>query len=221
MGKKEKILHCGVCDKFFPDTQPECPTCGNKNTHGKAFDYSLSFFISLLIFIFVGFFSYRLSIIISAVCFLSFILIFKKQYHLAEENGGYYTTNKTKKYVSKHVITSENAEHIMVAKKDYTQGLNTIDDFTYNLSIAWSDIPLNIVFSYVDSSKNLSIRDIQLEEVSINADGDIYFYGFCMDKLDRRYFRVDRISSRILYNDKRYFTDEFFSNVLFLDYYSL
>ncbi|MCP9269385.1 WYL domain-containing protein [Xenorhabdus sp. XENO-1] len=88
------------------------------------------------------------------------------------------------------------------------------NEFRDGLSIVWADQALSIEFSYGDLNDNRSRREVRLNEVSINADGEPYFSCFCMTASDNRTFKVKRITSKIQYAGKKYSKAEFFDDIL-------
>ncbi|WFQ80017.1 hypothetical protein PXH59_02160 [Xenorhabdus sp. SF857] len=91
------------------------------------------------------------------------------------------------------------------------------NEFRDGLSIVWADKSISIEFSYRDLSDNRSRREVLLNEVSINADGEPYFSCFCMSASDNRTFKVKRITSKIQYAGKKYSKAEFFDDILQLN----
>lgn len=81
----------------------------------------------------------------------------------------------------------------------------------------WSEAPLEISFSYEDFNGDKSRRTILLNEVLSNKFGDYYFKGYCLDRDDTRQFKLDRVKSKILYENHRYSLDDFIYDVLDID----
>ncbi|MGU9887422.1 WYL domain-containing protein [Serratia marcescens] len=104
---------------------------------------------------------------------------------------------------------------------EYKDSNSSLTDFASNLSIVWAGEQLGVEFSYRDSDGNTSRRDAYLEEVAINSFGEPYFYAYCMDKGEMRHFKVDRITSKIGHYGLTYSVNEFFSDVLGIDYKKL
>ncbi|MGV8004467.1 hypothetical protein QPK14_21040 [Photorhabdus temperata subsp. temperata] len=91
------------------------------------------------------------------------------------------------------------------------------NEFKENLSIIWADSPISLEFSYRDLNNNRSRRNVFLNEVSINSEGEPYFNCFCMNASDNRIFKVKRITSKIQYAGKKYSKEEFFNDILQLN----
>ena len=78
----------------------------------------------------------------------------------------------------------------------------------------WSGDPRLITFRYENSAGDVSLRDVNVDEISEGLHGDIYISGFCNKRLERRTFLVDRITSKIAENGQRYEPLEWASNIV-------
>jgi len=54
-----------------------------------------------------------------------------------------------------------------------------------------------IVFDYVNRKQESTRREVVLEKVKMNPEGEIYLYGFCMLRQERRNFKAERIDDTI------------------------
>lgn len=137
---------------------------------------------------------------------------------LAERKPDAWNSNIPKMDIPRTSITdahpSESAYHTEKYEDNYSLSL---DEFKDSLSIVWVEDPIDIEFSYIDSSGNRTRRCILLHEVLINKNSSPYFYGLCLDAGDFRLFKVDRITSKIKHKSERYDASDFFEDVLSLD----
>jgi hypothetical protein len=53
---------------------------------------------------------------------------------------------------------------------------------------------LRVFMKYLDSSGDLTERYVQIQELQISRDGDLYLRGFCELRNEERTFRIDRIN---------------------------
>lgn len=236
-------MHCRKCDCFFPNTEKLCPVCNSDKFNSKAGLFASFIFGSIAIFFLLCFLNPLIGLIVSTILLVSFILKTNRYYSKARSNGGYFFTEKTLKIKKKMedktnviapfshedqaVLATDDAYHIPENdsrnmgsssfnddKDDYN---DSISDFKDSLGIVWAEEPLDIEFSYIDSSGSKTRRCILLQEVLINKNSIPYFYGLCLDIGDNRIFKVDRITSKIKYRSARYDISDFFEDVLALD----
>lgn len=141
---------------------------------------------------------------------------------LAERKPDTWNTNTPRMDIPRADITEVNSSksnaangyHAEKYEDNYTLSL---DEFKDSLSIVWVEDPIDIEFSYMDSSGNRTRRCILLHEVLINKNSSPYFYGLCLDAGDFRLFKVDRVTSKIKHKSARYDASDFFEDVLSLD----
>ncbi|MBL5864320.1 hypothetical protein JBO49_27315 [Serratia fonticola] len=234
-----KIMHCRKCECYFPNTESLCPVCNSDKFNSKAGVYTSIIFGTIAIFFLLCLLNPAIGLIVTIVILVSAISITNKNYSKAHSNGGYFFTEKTLKIKKKmeaktsdtaylsHNAATDGAYHIpgYDNRKDVRYSFNddvdgyddSISDFKDSLGIVWAEDPIDIEFSYIDSSGNRTRRCILLHEVLINKNANPYFYGLCLDAGDFRLFKVDRITSKIKHKSVRYDTSGFFEDVLSLD----
>lgn len=220
-----EIMHCHKCDNYFPAGDSVCSVCGGVHLETKAKNYR-DVFLGIFLFFIAGCFlsppfSFVISLVVVFLCYFSI----RSDYKSAAENGGYYQTEKTLRYKIKHDLSCGVKSVIDATKTTVISG-RAIDNGTYfdefenDQSVIWTDAdhdePVFIEFSYRDRDGVRSRRDISLLAVSV-CGGELYFTGHCFDRGAERTFKVNRITSKILFNDAKYGKNEFIDDVLYLD----
>lgn len=117
------------------------------------------------------------------------------------------TNKKSSKKEDKSFNFELPKEEVSFYQKQATKNKYTERD-KHDFEVLWSGSE-SIEFSYRDSKGSRTRREVILNTVKQNEYGELYFYGFCMERCAIRSFRVDRIKSKILWNGKKYDVDEF------------
>ncbi|EAA7903287.1 hypothetical protein [Salmonella enterica] len=185
---------------------------------------SLLFCLAVLLFFFVvGFFIPWLGGVLLLVGFPLAFFDSLRNFKKAKNNGGYYFTDKAIKK-QKKLQELADAERIILVDDKSNHSYDSygdIDDFFESLSIVWtdhdSDDVIDIEFSYKNSIDERSRRNIILDTVSINNKNEVYLRGFDMTAEDDRTFKLKRITSKILFDGRKYSKKEFLDDVLYLD----
>lgn len=231
-------MNCSKCDCYFPSTEKICPVCGGVKFNSKLLNYTSVIFGATIFFLLLCLLSPLIGFIVIPILLVIVLSDFNKNYSNALGNGGYFLTEKTLKFKEKinHKASGLTClPHEKIGSVKFTENINktngidifshlysgnendfndSISDFKDSLGIVWTEDPLDIEFSYIDSSGNRTRRCILLHEVLINKNSDPYFYGLCFDVGDNRLFKVDRITSKIKHKSSRYEVSEFFDEVL-------
>lgn len=74
----------------------------------------------------------------------------------------------------------------------YEEEYDPFENWKRSLARVWSGrTPME--FSYHSNSSGRTRRKIELAEILKSPDGQIYLYGFCRLRNEKRYFKLDRI----------------------------
>lgn len=221
-------MHCRKCDCFFPDSEKICPVCKNDKAESKLSNYTSLALGLFVLFLFGCYFNPAISFFVVLFISVPCVLLTNKEYNQANKNNGFFFTEKTLKFKKKNnsspaIKTPHFTKSTVMpnAGMPKTSQSNTLDNFKDNLSIVWtdadSDYSILIEFSYSGFSDGMSRRNIIVTEVSVNQYFELYFIGYCLDKSDERTFKVNRITSQITFNGKKYSKEKFVDDILFLD----
>lgn len=121
---KIKVVHCQKCDCYIPSTDTNCPICGSgKYLKGKINDFFVILFSSVIIFFVVGFFIPWLGGVLLLVGFPLAFFDSLRNLKKAQNNCGYYFTDKAIKKANK---LNKNINNIIMTAKVK----NAVNDFT-------------------------------------------------------------------------------------------
>ncbi len=88
---------------------------------------------------------------------------------------------------------------------------SSLDDWKKDTTVLWEkvDAPLEIEFTYEKWDRRnenyvKEHRSVNVEEIIKDSRNDFYLYGHCLDRNDMRTFHLDRISSKIAYENRQY-----------------
>jgi hypothetical protein len=73
--------------------------------------------------------------------------------------------------------------------------LNSINQWSKNLTIVWTGEPHQLTFDYQDSEGGTSNRTVSVEEVLINDSHQFYIKGQCSNRQEQRHFNIERITN--------------------------
>ncbi|MEY0512917.1 hypothetical protein AB7315_05865 [Providencia manganoxydans] len=231
-----KIMHCSKCDCYYPkEKNIVCPACGNdKDSHTKSKHFMMIFLGFIILFSVIAFFDVALGLLVSLMVMGLYAFTVIKAYRKARRNNGYLYSKKAKNKMEafkesqsrrlerngpKKIAFSYSSEESTSTTSFHDD--NDFNEFKDSLSIVWAENAIPISFSYRDALANRTRRNILLEEVSLNSFDELYFMGFCNEQADSRYFKVDRITSKIEYNGKKYDVNDFLQTVLLIDYQTM
>lgn len=212
---------CTKCECVYPKNEGVCPVCKKKkNSSGLIAHLAQIAFGGVLIS--SGMFQWNLfaGLISSALFFTLLILEYKKFSKWIEEaknNGGYFLSEKAQGIRSKTVQEKNAAVSTELVNQYHLNSYSdNTNDFKKSLSIVWADDDLTIEFSYKDSKGDRSRRTLDLGEVSVNKQMELYFIGVCHSAMDNRAFKFKRITSKIKYLGKVYDKESFLIEILSL-----
>lgn len=79
----------------------------------------------------------------------------------------------------------------------------TIDEWNADLTTIWAGDTATISFTYQNNEGDRSRRQVDVDEIQLDRNGEIYLIGLCHRRGERRTFRASRIDSDIRAKGRR------------------
>lgn len=95
-----------------------------------------------------------------------------------------------------------------------TSRSDVIDKFEQSLTTLWAGEISGVEFTYVSFDGERSRRQVDVEELMFNEQGQFYLRGFCHKRQEQRTFKVMNIETKLKVGSKRYEFEEWCYEIL-------